>query len=282
MTTINDILYSFLKGKKLAKDHYDDLKIVVETCISMNATEERMTDVLKFFRFLQDNETRGWRPKQVTEGITERLLRQDTYGIELYALFCPSYKKGIGAHGFRTDGVGETTKWGLAELKRFSEKMKKLGFEVNPRVIFFDLAIEQPDKSMSELEDLDQNIKNFTKETLKHFEYAPEILSLSYPMLRDVVGRQGVKLDPLPVPQVVFDRIVERGRKFYELFGWSEEQILERSKVIASSEALVGYQLRESFPNGIMFYTPTMLERAMVYCGQRLSDPIPMIFPKHE
>lgn len=82
------------------------------------------------------------------------------------------------------------------------------------------------------------------------------------------------------VDEVILSRIIERGGKFYELFGWSNEKIVNRSKVIASSESTVGNIIRHRMPNSIMVYTPTMLERAQVYSGKKQNDPLPIVFPK--
>lgn len=106
------------------------------------------------------------------------------------------------------------------------------------------------------------------------------LLSDKYPELKDIIGYNGVVVDPLPVDRVVLERIIERGKKFYELFGWDEEKINQRSKVIASSEAIVGMFLRKNMYNSIMVYTPTMLERAQVYSGKHQDDPLAIIIPK--
>lgn len=73
---------------------------------------------------------------------------------------------------------------------------------------------------------------------------------------------------------------MERGKKFYSLFGWDDDTILNRTKVIASSEATVGIFLKNSMINGIMVYTPTMLERAQIYSGNNQKDPLAIVVPK--
>ena len=71
-------------------------------------------------------------------------------------------------------------------------------------------------------------------------------------------------------------------KKFYELFGWSMNQIVSRSRVIASGEAIVGTFLRYNMPDSIMIYTPTMLERAQIYSGKHQDDPLAIIIPKKD
>lgn len=150
-----------------------------------------------------------------------------------------------------------------------------------PRAIFFDIALEQPEKTVNEIDDLKKNIENLKRYIPNGMSF--ELLSELFPFLFDTVGFRGIKIQPFPVPQVTLDRIIERGRKFYKLFGWSKKQIRERSEVIASSEALVGNTIRYLMPNSIMIYTPTMLERAQVYSGHKFeTDPLPIIFPKKE
>lgn len=66
------------------------------------------------------------------------------------------------------------------------------------------------------------------------------LLSKEFPELIDIIGYHGIVIEPLPVDEIILKRIIERGKKFYKLFGWSSEKIEECSKVIASSEAIVG------------------------------------------
>ncbi len=277
--SVNKIINDFTGRKKIPKHEFDSLKLVIENV--PNFTIKKHLNILLWFDYLHKIETIGWRPNNLTRKITKLLQDSEKYPINFYSLFCPSYKKGIGMHGFRTDAVGDTTIWGVKMLLEIERFTNFLGFKTTkPEAIFFDLAVEQPEKSLAELDDLEANIVNFKKQIPNSIAFKK--LSQVYPVLADVVGYQGVKLNPLPIPNKIFLRIIERGQKFYQLFGWSEAQILERSRVIASSEGLVGYILRDSKPNGIMVYTPTMLERASIYSGRRQNDPLPIIFPKHD
>lgn len=276
MTSINKLLNNYLKNKRIAKERFDDLKIVIE---KVGYSEK----ILNWFSYLQEYEIVGWRPKLVTKKLCQILLNSNEKNpLEFYALFCPSYKKGIGVHGFRNDDVGNTSRWGITKLNEIVEKSEQLGFVCQPpRAIFFDIALEQPETSINELEDLKKNIRNLKKYVPKGMSF--ELLSELFPFLFDTVGYRGIKIQPFPVPQVTLDRIIERGRKFYKLFGWTPKQIRERSEVIASSEALVGNTIRYLVPNSIMVYIPTMLERAQVYSGYKFeTDPLLIIFPKRE
>lgn len=137
-------------------------------------------------------------------------------------------------------------------------------------LFFFDVALEQPEKSMSQIEDLKKNIDNLKSYIPKGMSF--KLLSELFPFLFDTIGYRGIKIQPYPVPQVTLDRIIERGEKFYKLFGWKSKQIRERSEVIASSEALVGNTIRYLMPNSIMVYTPTMLERRKFIQGTDLKQ----------
>ena len=276
MTSINRDLNKYLGNKRIPKEQYDDLSNVVEEVGFDNK-------VLDWFQYLQSVETVGWRPKLVTQKLARMISKaSEIYPIEFYVLFCPSYKKGVGVHGFRTDDVGNTSLWGIKTLEKIVLKTTELGIPCKePRGIFFDIAIEQSEKSLNEIGDLKINIENLKKHIPKGMKF--ELLSEIFPSLFDSIGYHGIKTDPLPVPKQTLDRIIERGAKFYELFGWTKEQILNRSEIIASSEALVGNTIRYAMPNSIMIYTPTMLERAQVYSGMKFeTDPIPIIFPKHD
>ena len=200
--------------------------------------------------------------------------------ITLYSLFCPSYKKGDGEIGFRIDDIGNTSISGINNLKEFFEATKNMGFAVNePLAFFFDLAVERYEDLVSKdlLGDILINVNNFKRHLPANFKFIrlSDIRELS-----DKIGFRGLSSSQIPIPQSAFDKIVERGRAFYELFGWSDAQIVKRSKIIACSEAYVGGYLRRNYPTGIMLYTPTMLERAEVYSGMDyINDPLPIIFP---
>lgn len=267
---VNNKLNTFLNNERISKEYYDELKYVaIITNFDYN--------ILKWFRKLHSFEVQGWRNKTITKKICEMLANRGK--IQFYALFCPSYLKGEGKAGFRTDDVGNTSKNGLQKLKEITAFTRELGFDCEvPEAIFFDIALEQPEKTIGMLEDLRTNIDNFLKYVPNDMKFS--LLSERFPELLDIVGRAGIVLEPLPVDEKVLKRIVERGKKFYDLFGWEDEKIIARSKVIASSEAMVGTFLRYRIPNGIMVYTPTMLERAQVYSGKRQEDPLVIVVPK--
>lgn len=267
---MNKRLNDFLKNEKLSKENFDDLKNVA----NFTNFDER---ILSWFRYLQNFEIVGWRNKQVTKKICQILQKNEP--VHFYSLFCPSYLKGDGATGFRTDDVGNTTKSGLKKLMEITEATKRVGFLCDkPEAIFFDIALEQPEKTIFMIDDLNKNIENFCKYVPKEMQF--DILSNKFPEVMDIIGYNGVIINPLPVDEVILKRIIERGKKFYELFGWSIEKIVERSKVIASSEATVGTFIRNRMPDAIMIYTPTMLERAQIYSGRNQDDPLAIIVPK--
>ena len=267
---INKKLNDFISNEKISKENFDDLKNIA----NITNFDEK---ILTWFRYLQSFEVIGWRNKLVTEKIC-KILEEDEH-IKFYSLFCPSYIKGNGATGFRTDDVGNTTKNGLIKLMEMTQNTRKLGFDCeNPEAIFFDVALEQPDKTIYMIDDLKKNIENFKRYIPKGMNFS--LLSEKFPQVMDIIGYRGIVIDPLPVDEVILNRIIERGKKFYELFGWDMNNIIERSKVIASSEAMVGTFIRYNMPNDIMIYTPTMLERAQIYSGKHQDNPLPIIIPK--
>ena len=269
---INNKLNKFLHDERINKEYFDDLKNVAEiTGFNEN--------IMQWFQYLQSFEVVGWRNKKVTRKLCQILQKDQP--IQFYSLFCPSYVKGEGEAGFRTDDVGATTKNGLIRLAEITKRTERLGFRCcAPRAIFFDLALEQPHKTIHMLADLQQNIANFQKYLPNNVNFS--LLSDEFPELKDLIGYTGITTDPLPVDETILRRIIERGKKFYQLFGWSEEQIIARSKIIASSEAAVGVFLRHRMPDAIMIYTPTMLERAQVYSGRKQNDPLAIIIPRKD
>ena len=263
-------LNDYIKNERISKENFDELKYIA------NLTDFN-EKILDWFRYLQSFEIVGWRNKLVTKKICKILSNNNQ--IQFYSLFCPSYVKGKDVAGFRTDDVGDTTKNGINRLNEITSITKKLGFNCKePEAIFFDIALEQPEKTVNMIDDLKQNIINFRKYVPDNMKFS--LLSDKYPELKDIIGYQGIVINPLPVDKVILDRITERGSKFYELFGWDKERIKQRSQVIASSEAVVGMFIRSNMPNSIMVYTPTMLERAQVYSGKHQDDPLAIIIPK--
>ena len=272
VSNINKRLNEFLKEEKISKEYFDDLKNVA----NITEFDEK---ILTWFRYLQTIEVVGWRNKLVTKKICEILKQRKP--IQFYSLFCPSYIKGEGVAGFRTDDVGNTTKNGIKRLYNIVEQTRKLGFECNaPEAIFFDIALEQPEKTIYMLNDLRKNIEIFRSYIPDNMKFS--LLSKKFPELMGIIGYTGIVVEPLPVDEVILNRIIDRGRRFYQLFGWNMEQIEMRSKVIASSEAIVGMFLRCTMPDSIMVYTPTMLERAQVYSGKHQDKPLAIIIPKKD
>lgn len=272
VNNLNYKLNAFLSGEKISKEQFDDLKNVA------NFTNFNVK-ILTWFRYLQKIEVVGWRNKLVTKKLCDILEKKKP--LHFYSLFCPSYIKGNGKSGFRTDDVGKTTKNGLIRLTEITKITRELGFECDdPEAIFFDVALEQPDKTIYMIDDLNKNIENFKKYLPKNVKFT--LLSEKFPILLDLVGYRGIIIEPLPIDDTILSRVVERGRKFYELFGWSDKKIFNRSKIIASSEAVVGMFIRQYMPDSIMLYTPTMLERAQIYSGKHQDDPLAIIIPKKD
>ncbi len=270
VSNLNKRLNDYLAGEKISKENFDDLKNIANIT---NFNEQ----ILTWFRYLQTLEIVGWRNKMVTQKICEILEKNKP--LQFYSLFCPSYIKGEGEAGFRVDTVGNTTIFGLEKLQIITEMTKKIGFScLDPEAIFFDIALEQPEKTIYMLDDLNRNIVNFQKYVPKNMKFC--LLSKKFPELMDIVGYSGITINPLPVDEIILNRIIDRGKKFYELFGWDMEKIIARSKVISSSEAVVGAFIRNRMPDAIMIYTPTMLERAQVYSGKKQDNPLAIIIPK--
>lgn len=278
--TIIDKVNLFLKQEKIALNSFKELCFVAELCVSLEHNPDK---ILTWFRFLQVNEIPGWRTKEITKKIAQLLINNSKLNkIQFYALFCPSYKKGDNAFGFRLDGVGVTTVAGIANLLKFYNETQNLGFLCEtPLAIFFDLALEQYDKIVANdcLSDLERNIENLKQMLPGGVDFKK--LSDLDESLKEKIGYAGYRWDKLLIPQQNFDRIVKRGKKFYDLFGWSEEKIRERSLIIANSESLVGDYLKQNYKTGMMIYTPTMLERGAVYSGFGFkNDPLVVIFPR--
>ena len=112
ISNLNSKINEFLNNEKISKWNFDDLKnVAIYTEFNEN--------IMKWFRYLQSFETIGWRNKLVTKKLCK--IFSDNKQIQFYSLFCPSYIKGNGKAGFRTDDVGNTTKIGIKNLMKITE-----------------------------------------------------------------------------------------------------------------------------------------------------------------
>jgi len=251
-------------------------------------SEKALASVLRCLEFIAEGEIIGWRSKQMTKALVSQLLAPflGHRKLTIFAIFCPSYKKGIGSFGFRTDGVGETTRLGLKNLADLYNCAVKNNIPLNkPLGLFFDVAVENHQKVVKNngLSDLNINFENLKKEATKlSFPFIFQKIS-KIPELFEKIGYQGIICGPLPISRASYSRILERGRKFYQLFGWTEKEVVFRTKVIARSEYLVGKWLRKEIMPAILVYTPTMLERGEIYSGRQLAtNPFPAYFPRKD
>lgn len=64
------------------------------------------------------------------------------------------------------------------------------------------------------------------------------LLSEEFPELMDIIGYHGIVIEPLPVDEIILKRIIERGKKFYELFGWSLEKLKNVQKLLLQVKLL--------------------------------------------
>ena len=89
MTSINKILNEYLGNKRIEKNKFDDLSLIIET-VGFDRK------ILDWFTYLQSIETVGWRPSKVTRKIAHILVSSDVKKpLKFYTLLCPSYKKGV-------------------------------------------------------------------------------------------------------------------------------------------------------------------------------------------
>lgn len=53
-----------------------------------------------------------------------------------------------------------------------------------------------------------------------------------------------------------------------------------RTKIIVSSESIIGNMIRHRKPNSIMLYTLTILAREQIYFGKKQEEPFAIIISK--
>lgn len=261
--------------KPVVEEHYKELQYIKSKLLK-NKSEEEVNRVISAFKFIHNNEIVGWRNKQVTNKIVELLLRNK---FVLYVLFCPSYKKGFDALGY-TGKIGENTKKGIEVLTKFESFFSSLGIELATKAIFFDIAVERFNDLKLSDQDWIHDLQNNYYDLLNKVPFNFETTRLSsHTELMSRIGYEGIA-NKDAVPNEVYNRILERGRKFYLHFGWDEEQIKERTDIVVGSESYVGNWLRKEYPHSIMLYIPTMLERLYIYSGHNYkTDPLAVICP---
>lgn len=241
-----------------------------------------LNKIVKFCLFFAEKECSHIRTTPETEALIRYLLKsiEKNKPLLIFALFCPSYKKGKNVFGFNIE-IGDTTKKGINNLLVLSQKATELGIKNEALAIYSDLVLENYDKlTKTDFLDLEANFKNFVEYSKK---ISPEITFLKISQVgrcKQRIGIKGFEGNRTDLSDNTIQSIVYRSMPFYKgILDWEDEPIELRTRVLASSCSIMGDEIRKKNPNLIMVMTENIYERAVFYYANNLSKPIPIFYP---
>lgn len=264
----------------------------IGTPISFQKTEyderdlELMKKLIDWWCWMDRNGNSEFRNKNTNKSIHKNIINiiQNNSELVLYAVFCPSYKTGIGAVGY-TGKVGERTKMMIDVFRKFVYQSQNFGFKVRGEVMFSDLLLENYEQLLETdyRENLKSNFKEF-KEIFNNKDYDKLIrvrLLSDIESIKKTIGETGITEGNLGISKQTFDLVFKRNLVFYqEKLGWNEKEVLKRTEVLARCYSFMGSEFRKIWPQGIMFWTESAYERASMYSGTNELNPLAVIFPK--
>jgi len=249
-------------------------------------TEEEFTILRKissFLVWLDRYECKHFRTTKETEELVRSLLTslKENRKILLFALFCPSYKKGKAVKGFN-EGIGDTTQRGIESLSTIYNITRFLQIPCEAKAIYGDLALENSDKlNKNDFNDLGINFKNF-KMFGENINSDIEFTKLSnIGACKEVIGTLGITNGSIPLDPKEIKRITKRSRPFYkETLGWKDKDITKRTEDLARSCSFIAKEIRETNPLSIMVMTENIYERAKFYQGGEQNKTLPIFYPE--
>jgi hypothetical protein len=251
-------------------------------------TDDDISKIEKLFswwKFLFSNSMIEYRDRHSLSSIQKVLCSCVSKNVKLtiYAVYCPSYKKGLGEVGY-TGVVGKHTNKLIREMVNFVYNSKGSGIDTCGEAFFSDLLLENFDKlkGTQYKEDLMLNYEDFKKifrdndqEGLISVKLLSEVGDL-----RSGLGEVGIQSSLKVVPDDIFELVNKRNEVFYMVnLGWTKDVVLMRSRVLSSSYAYMGREFRTLYPNGLMFWTESAYERGRLYHGLDVANPLPIIYP---
>ena len=225
-----------------------------------------------------------WRDTLTTRKIQRIICSSlvDNRPLTFYAIFCPSYKKGIGVSGY-TGKIGNHTKSYIRKYSNFVTETQKIGFMTNAVAYFSDLLLENFEKLIGTdyKKDLRNNFLSFKKEFSVASKRKIETRLLSeIDAFKSTIGEQGTLDGKINIPKKFFNIVMERNKVFYlNELGWSVQTVKERTEILARCYSKMGEVFREIYPNGVMFWVESAYERGSMYSGVQQDNPIPIIYP---
>lgn len=244
---------------------------------------EHLRILLSWWNLVNLISNKEWRDK-ITARIIQRnaiLSLIENKPLEIYSIFCPSYKKGNGEYGYM-GVIGNHTKAYIHKLSGFVKLSKELGLSIHATAYFSDLLLENYEciQGTTYKEDLKTNYLSFKREFLDVGNFVETKLLSSINELSKGIGEKGIRKGVINIPIEIFEKILERNKVFYiNGLGWTNSMVKERTDILISSYSLMGLVFRKMYPNGIMFWVESAYERGVMYNGYDQDAPIPTIYP---
>ena len=249
---------------------------------------ENLQRAINFWKLLEKEMLIDFSGKQNIKIIQENFLAclSSRTPLLIYSVFCPSYQKGLGAIGY-TGHIGAHTKKLLSLMASFILKISKIGVETRGLYLFSDLLLENYEK----LQKIDYKgeLKNNYKEFQEMIKQQPARDILESKLLSEIpsfnkkIGEKGITSGPLGISKKVYLQVLERNKVFYKnQLGWSEEEVVSRTQVLARSYSFMGKEFKKISPKGIMFWSESAYERGRMYQGEGEDPLIPIIYPRKD
>jgi hypothetical protein len=240
----------------------------------------------RWWGYFLSHESPHWRTSRMTEIILDLIIRLiiNNKPLFIYAIFCPGYKKGRGAFGFKTY-VGGTTIRGIKALSKLTNQTKKLNIPHHlPEAWYSDLLLENYEKvvKFGELKNLEKNFNSFKKET-SNIDKSIKVKKLSeVGSMEKLIKPEGLQKGPARLPKKILERVYTRNLLFYrDVLGWSEKDTKKRTDVLARCYPVMGEEIRRLYPNSLMVFTENAYERGAMYSSMEIDkNPVPIFYPR--
>lgn len=246
---------------------------------------QKISVLIKWWNLLNTKTLVEFRDKATNETIQNIIIDTilEKKPLTIYSIFCPSYKKGIGAIGY-TGVIGNHTKQLIKEIASFIYQSREIGINTKGLVYFSNLLLENLDllKNTEYKSDLENNFEFFKHEfKLNDPENLINVELLSgVEVFNSQIGEKGITDGNIAIPDEIYDLVLNRNKIFYKNnLGWNDQQVEVRTKILARSYAFMGSNLNKIFPNGIMFWVESAYERGRMYNGMDQNNPLAIIYP---
>ncbi|MBI4993740.1 hypothetical protein HZC33_02175 [Candidatus Wolfebacteria bacterium] len=280
-------------------NNLQEINSLIDTFLELSnisITEQNIPEFLKlplkkaitYWVNLTKSEEYGVRDKERNRGFYKILYHAtvNQKPINYIIFLCPSYKKGVGSIGIRSE-PGQTTYLAFNNAKRICENTQILEIPCDLRAYFYDIGVENASKFMQkDWEDLEKNIL-IDKVISKVHNIPYDRVSNAFSESNNKIGKYGISdtlaenlLKELNVNNDDIQRVIERSTIFYsKTLGWRQEECRKRALSVAYAYILDGIMLCKMFHSPIEIYSAHSYERSFLYTPKGDQKRIGVIYP---